>query len=168
MESVVEDLSALQNTLANATSLHPAPSSADFKLHQFFSLHRPLLLLHNPPSLFTPGPSFDSIVSQSANANTSLGQQQAKQPVSVFEDYPAEAHLDADAVAARQLGRALAMSRIGAAVSWESTLKHLGLDPSSEAERAGAQVQMDKDWEDVQILLDSTKRKRSKKMKKHK
>lgn len=146
------------------TTAHPTPSTSDYKLHQFFSLHRPLLLLNNPPSMFTPGPSFQTVLQRSEGSATS----QEKVPVSVFDDYPTEAHLDADAIAARQLGRALAMSRLGSAAAWESTLKHLGLDPAKEPERIEMQGQMDKDWEDVQILLDSTKRKRRKKMKKHK
>ncbi|TEB25916.1 hypothetical protein FA13DRAFT_1713574 [Coprinellus micaceus] len=149
--------------LAAYAAPHPTPSSSDFKLHQFFSLHRPLLLLNNPPSMFTPGPSFQAILSGPKPA-----QAQEKVPISVFDDYPTEAHLDADAIAARQLGRALAMSRLGSATAWETTLKHLGLDPAKEPERVELQGQMDKDWEDVQILLDSTKRKRRKKMKKHK
>jgi hypothetical protein len=113
--------------------------------------------------MFTPGPSFQAILSGPKPA-----QAQEKVPISVFDDYPTEAHLDADAIAARQLGRALAMSRLGSATAWETTLKHLGLDPAKEPERVELQGQMDKDWEDVQILLDSTKRKRRKKMKKHK
>ncbi|KAJ2934952.1 hypothetical protein H1R20_g2180, partial [Candolleomyces eurysporus] len=113
--------------------------------------------------MFTPGPSLDSVFGvQRAQADGHAA------PISVFEDHPADSSIDADAVAARQLGRALAMSKIGARVSWEGTLTRLGLDPSKEPERVELQEQMDKDWEDVQILLDSTKRKRRKKMKKHK
>lgn len=74
--------------------------------------------------------------------------------------------IDADAEAARQLTRALTMAKAGATVSWEDTLKHLGLDVSKEVDRVALKKQLDKDWEDV--LMDSTKRKRRKKMKKHK
>lgn len=74
--------------------------------------------------------------------------------------------VDTDAEAARQLTRALTMTKAGATVSWEETLKRLGLDVSKEAERVNLQEQFEKDWEDV--MLDSTKRKRRKKMKKHK
>jgi len=74
--------------------------------------------------------------------------------------------VDADAEAARQLTRALTLNKAGATVSWEETLKTLGLDVSKEAERVNLQQQFEKDWEDV--MLDSTKRKRRKKMKKHK
>lgn len=156
----IDELFSSQSSLHAA---HPMVSANDFKLHQFFSLHRPLLLLNNTQAMFTPGPSLDSV----------FGVKQAQPdahaaPISVFEDYPADSSIDADAVAARQLGRALAMSKIGARVSWEGTLTRLGLDPSKEPEQVVLQEQMDKDWEDVQILLDSTKRKRRKKMKKHK
>ncbi|KAF6763857.1 hypothetical protein DFP72DRAFT_1059906 [Ephemerocybe angulata] len=152
----------------NSPLQHPAVAPGDYKLHQFFSLHRPLLLLHTPPALFAPGPP--------PNIETALRTPQAfregaikqRVPVSVFDDFPEHAVLDADAIAARQLGRAMAMSRIGAAVGWEATLKRLGLDPAKEPERVEGQVRMEKELEDVQILLDSTKRKRRKKMKKHK
>lgn len=58
------------------------------------------------------------------------------------------------------------MSKAGATMSWEATLKHLGLDVSKDADRVNLQEQFDKEWNEV--LLDSTKRKRRKKMKKHK
>lgn len=74
--------------------------------------------------------------------------------------------VDADAETARLLSRALTMTKAGATVSWEETLKTLGLDVAKEAERADLQQQFEKDWEDVR--MDSTKRKRRKKMKKHK
>lgn len=58
------------------------------------------------------------------------------------------------------------MNRAGGVVDWENTLRRLGLDVEEEAERVGSKVQMEKEWQDV--LMDSTKRKRRKKMKKHK
>lgn len=58
------------------------------------------------------------------------------------------------------------MSKASATVSWEDTLKSLGLDVSKEADRITLKQQFEQDWEDV--LMDSTKRKRRKKMKKHK
>jgi len=79
---------------------------------------------------------------------------------------PEASFADADAEAARHLTRALTMTKAAATVSWEGTLKKLGVDVSKEAERVNLQQQFDKDWEDV--MLDSTKRKRRKKMKKHK
>ncbi|KAG5720568.1 hypothetical protein E4T56_gene5768, partial [Termitomyces sp. T112] len=75
-----------------------------------------------------------------------------------------EATADADAAAARQLTRAITMSHAGAAVSWEQTLRRLGLDVDKD--RIEMQEKLDKEWREV--LMDSTKRKRRKKMKKHK
>jgi len=79
---------------------------------------------------------------------------------------PLDPFIDADAEAARQLTRALTMSKAGSTLAWENTLKHLGLDVSKEADRVNLQQQFDREWEEV--LLDSTRRKRRKKMKKHK
>jgi len=73
--------------------------------------------------------------------------------------------VDADAEAARQLTRALTMARAGATVSWETTLRRLGVDVDSAANDLRA-TEWNQEWED--ILADSVKRKRRKKMKKHK
>lgn len=81
-------------------------------------------------------------------------------------DGNADPFIDADAEAARQLTRALTMSKAGATVSWEDTLKKLGLDVSKDADRVNLREQFEREWEDV--MMDSTKRKRRKKMKKHK
>jgi Mitochondrial domain of unknown function (DUF1713) len=88
--------------------------------------------------------------------------------MSIFDD-PIDAQgVDADVEAARQLARGLTLNKAGPAVAWEATLKRLGLDPSADPARVEMQGEMDREWEDVQILLDSTKRKRRSKMKKHK
>lgn len=130
----------------------------DFKTHQFFSLHRPLLLISQPTSIFRPVPPnhplFDILQSPVAPQNP-FGFDPASEP-----------SIDADAEAARQLTRALTMNKAGATVSWENTLKLLGLDVAQEADRADLQQQFDKEWHEV--MMDSTKRKRRKKMKKHK
>jgi len=133
----------------------------DFKTHQFFSLHRPLLLISNPSSIFRPVPPNHSI----------LDALDALQPLTMSQnplgfDPASELSIDADAEAARQLTRALTMNKAGATVSWEDTLKYLGLDVAQEADRVNLQQQFDKDWQEV--MMDSTKRKRRKKMKKHK
>ena len=73
---------------------------------------------------------------------------------------------DADAAAARQLSRALVMTHAGASVAWEDTLRRLGLDLEKDADRIQTRAQMNREWEEV--MMDSTKRKRRKKMKKHK
>ena len=133
-------------------------TAKDFKTHQFFSLYRPLLLISNPTSIFRPVPPnhsiFDALQPPTATQNT-LGFDPASEP-----------SIDADAEAARQLTRALTMNKAGATVSWEDTLKYLGLDVAQEADRVNLQQQFDKEWREV--MMDSTKRKRRKKMKKHK
>jgi len=130
----------------------------DFRTHQFFSLHRPLLLISHPTSIFRPVPPnhsiFDPLQLPTAQENP-LGFDPASEP-----------SVDADAEAARQLTRALTMNKAGATVSWEDTLKYLGLDVTQEADRVNLQQQFDKEWQEV--MMDSTKRKRRKKMKKHK
>ncbi|KAF8163580.1 hypothetical protein B0H34DRAFT_745591 [Crassisporium funariophilum] len=131
----------------------------DFKTHQFFSLHRPLLLISQPSSIFRPVPPNHSIFSTVQPESDATQQKFGL-------DFLPEPFVDADAEAARQLTRALTMNKAGATMSWENTLKHLGLDVSKDADRINLQQQFDKEWEEV--LLDSTKRKRRKKMKKHK
>jgi len=124
----------------------------DLQTHQFFSLHRPLLLISQPTSIFRPVPPNHSIFDALL-----VGPQNP----------PAlEPSIDADAEAARQLTRALTMNKAGATVSWENTLKLLGLDVAQGVDRVNLQQQFDKEWRDV--MMDSTKRKRRKKMKKHK
>jgi hypothetical protein len=58
------------------------------------------------------------------------------------------------------------MNRAGAAMAWEHTLRGLGLDVDLEEGRAGLKEQWAREWHDM--MMDSTKRKRKKKMKKHK
>lgn len=71
---------------------------------------------------------------------------------------------DKDATAALQLNRALIMHRAGAKVAWDNTLRELGVkvDPDPDL------IEMERwnKWEEA--MMDSTKRKRRKKMKKHK
>lgn len=147
--------------LSNNNSLMPQLyiTPKDFKTHQFFSLHRPLLLISHPTTIFRPVPPnhsiFDPLQSSTAQQQNPLGFDPASEP-----------SVDADAEAARQLTRALTMNKAGATVSWEETLKYLGLDVAQEADRVNLQQQFDKDWQEV--MMDSTKRKRRKKMKKHK
>ncbi|KAF8969714.1 hypothetical protein BDZ97DRAFT_1794796 [Flammula alnicola] len=132
----------------------------DFKMHQFFSLHRPLLLINQPASIFRPVPPDHPIFSPLQPEAEESNQQK------FGLDAPLDPFVDADAEAARQLTRALTMTKAGSTLAWEDTLKHLGLDVSKDADRINLQQQFDKEWEE--ILLDSTKRKRRKKMKKHK
>ncbi|KAI0362430.1 hypothetical protein OH77DRAFT_1416687 [Trametes cingulata] len=134
--------------------VHPHISPQDLKLHQFFSLHRPLLTLSQPPSsLFE---SHSSLFPVSPNP----GPESAK--YGNLEE-PVEASPEADADAARQLARAMVVNRIGASLAWEETLKRLGLDVTS-----GRAEEVSMAEAEFEMYMDSTKRKRRKKMKKHK
>ncbi|KAJ7724488.1 hypothetical protein DFH07DRAFT_971247 [Mycena maculata] len=141
---------------------HPVISPKDFQLHQFFSIHRPLLLLSNPPSIFsTPPPSAPLFYTPPQNYEWhSL----LPDEVVGHSDDSADSPVD-DADTARQLTRGLTMARVEATVSWESTLRRLGVDVESAANDLRA-TEWNQEWED--ILADSVKRKRRKKMKKHK
>ncbi|KAJ7063458.1 hypothetical protein C8F01DRAFT_78325 [Mycena amicta] len=136
---------------------HPIVELNDLHLHRFFSLHRPLLLLHDPASILnSPHPSIPLLAHEQYTSDSLAAEQSLVDQLRLP---------DPDAEAARQLTRALTITRAGAAVSWESALQRLGLDVGSEA--LGVQAaEWNDEWED--ILADSTKRKRRKKMKKHK
>ena len=159
--------------------LHPVVKPKDFKVVQFFSMHRPLLSLSDPPSIFSPSnntffapqsspfedPLFTSDTSDlPAPPSNILSSVFNSSTVHPFDDF-SEAFPEGDAETARQLTRALAMNKAGSMVEWEKTLRMLGLDPEMEPERIVMREQMEKEWE---VMLDSTKRKRRKKMKKHK
>ncbi|KAJ8473574.1 hypothetical protein ONZ45_g16249 [Pleurotus djamor] len=134
-----------------------------FKLHQFFSLHRPLLLLSEPSTLLQTAPTKGPLYASKAAPEDSLP---PPPPIgkygTVFDDAPVFS-TEADSETARQLMRSLTLNRAGGAVAWDETLQRLGLvtevDPHT-------MEQMKQDWNDV--MMDSTKRKRRKKMKKHK
>ncbi|KIY43547.1 hypothetical protein FISHEDRAFT_62615 [Fistulina hepatica ATCC 64428] len=147
---------------------HPTLKPEDFILHQFFSLHRPLLLLADPAAILRPaastGPLFDLPASSVDPVDSTQVKHGTLGPDGVRlspEEYQA-----ADLDTARQLTRALTMSRLGAVADWERTLAKLGHDVSLQPERIETQMQIDQEWED--IMMDSTKRKRRKKMRKHK
>ncbi|KAF7294764.1 DUF1713 domain-containing protein [Mycena indigotica] len=127
---------------------HPVVELGDLHLHQFFSLHRPLLLLNKPASIFnTPDPSTPLFARGEQMLQSSSAINMLRQP-------------EADVEIGRQLMRAITMNNASAAVSWESALQRLGLDSK------GIQAaEWSNKWE---ISADSTKRKRRKKMKKHK
>jgi len=159
------------NSLANAFAefsqshlqhQHQTISPKDFKMHQFFSLHRPLLLIGQPASIFRPVPPNHPLIG-ALPSETEMANAQKRLDGAYMDSF---IDADADAEAARQLTRALTMSKAGSTVSWEDTLKNLGLDVSKDMDRVNLQQQFEKEWEDV--MMDSTKRKRRKKMKKHK
>ncbi|KAF8136434.1 hypothetical protein EV363DRAFT_1395551 [Boletus edulis] len=131
--------------LADHAPFHPTVSSKEYKLHQFFSLHRPLLLLDQPTSTIFEAsdpstPLFTSFEDQVNN--------DSRHSIPTI-DNPPESSPDADADAARQLAHALVMNRVGDAVAWQQALS-----------------QTAQEW--VTIHADSTRRKKRKKMKKHK
>lgn len=70
---------------------------------------------------------------------------------------------EADAEAARLLARALVVHRVGSTLDWENVLAHLG-DKESMLNRRAVEDEIVRG----RILMDSTKRKRRKKMTKHK
>lgn len=134
-------------------SAHPNPNQEDLTLHRFFSLHRPFLLLNQPTSaLFTSAPG---IVEGSDIESPFIST--ASNPIATI-DNPPVATAEADADAARQLSRALVMNRVGNLVNWQETLARLGVHEVDDAVSAAMQ----------EVNMDSTKRKRRKKMKKHK
>ncbi len=138
-----------------APPVHPPVNPQDLKLHQFFSLHRPLLTVSQPISSL-----FES-TSQGFNwppASTT----EATGSFNTIDD-PPEASPEADADAARLLARAFVVSRVGASLAWEDTLRRLGLDVT---EGRAEEVRLAQ--AEYEVLMDSTKRKRRKKMKKHK
>ncbi|KIP12258.1 hypothetical protein PHLGIDRAFT_98171 [Phlebiopsis gigantea 11061_1 CR5-6] len=133
---------------------HPAVNSHDLKLHQFFSLHRPLLNIGQPgSSIFDPS-SQSFIFPPEARVETAH---------SGTIDDPPEASPESDADAARQLARALVVNRVGATMHWEDVLQKLGLD---ETARRAEEVSLAE--AEFDVYMDSTKRKRRRKMKKHK
>jgi hypothetical protein len=113
-----------------------------------------------------PAPEGASLIPATFESGEQTQQQNQQQSTSPFDDIYDGAAIDADAEAARQLTRALTMNSAGAAMAWENTLRRLGLDPDKDPERVGLQEQMDKEWNDV--LMESTKKRRRKKMNKHK
>ncbi|KAK0503500.1 hypothetical protein EDD18DRAFT_1138100 [Armillaria luteobubalina] len=147
-------------SLYEASHPHPLVESRDFKLHQFFSLHRPLLLLSDPASILQTAPRTGPL--HQTEGATAMNEAEARSPGAGSMETVA----DTDADAARQLTRALTLSQAGSAVAWENTLKRLGLDVNAQPDRIGSQQEIRKVWRD--IVMDSVKRKRRKKMKKHK
>ena len=146
---------------------HPPIDSKGFKLHQFFSLHRPLLLVSHPTSTLFDQPASLPPTNPFASLFSTTDPDTSGPPVlPATIDNPPEASPEADADAARHLARALVMNRVSGTVEWEATLRRLGIDVSLEEDRAVSKVQCDKEWKD--IMMESTKRKRRSKMKKHK
>lgn len=117
----------------------------DLMLHRFFALHRPCLLLNQPTNAL-----FES-AQPAPSSNT------PSSPSGTIDDPPV-ASPEADSDAARQLSRSLVMSKVGNLVDWEHALARLGLSDAKTLDEPAP----------VGVSMDSVKRKRRKKMKKHK
>jgi hypothetical protein len=119
---------------------HPTPSTQDFRLHQFFSLGRPLLGLNQPGASVFDAVSSTAFLAHAKSAESTLEGSEAE-----------ESSAEADAHTARQLSHAIVMNRVGSAIAFDAALARLGLDTT-----------------DLAVQMDSVKRKRRSKMKKHK
>ncbi|KIY65283.1 hypothetical protein CYLTODRAFT_424475 [Cylindrobasidium torrendii FP15055 ss-10] len=137
---------------------HPVVDSNTFKLHQFFSGHRPLLLLNDPNAILENAPAH---LAHLFNAKPVETPKKPEWPRTTMSE--SMEGLEADVDTARQVHRALILSRVGSAASWNSTLHRLGL---RQPENLGMKARLHKEYR--QIIMDSVKRKRRQKMKKHK
>lgn len=137
---------------ATMTPVHPVFNPQDLRLHQFFSLHRPLLLASQPAStIFESSPHPFAFPPKSTHASPDI-----------FAE-PPEPSAEDDADTARQLARAMVVNRISASMSWEHTLQRLGVDVFK-----GREEEVNLAEAEFQVYLDSTKRKRKNKMRTHK
>ena len=133
---------------------HPLIKPHELKLHQFFSLHRPLLTISQPTTVLfdnPPVPFSPTFLSQGRSAS-----------YADFDDPPVSSP-ESDADASRQLTRTIVLNRVASTIAWEDTLQRLGLDVSEgrAEELTAAKAEFD-------MHMDSVKRKRKRKMKKHK
>ncbi|KAI6166936.1 hypothetical protein EDD17DRAFT_1752272 [Pisolithus thermaeus] len=141
--------------------IHPSVTAKEFKLHQFFSLHRPLLLLSQPSSTL-----FDSASHSALSFSTPSDPGNIRHSSLLTIDDPPESSAEADADAARQLAHTLVVNRVGATMAWEHSVARLGLSQESFVGGLISARESAQKW--VGIYADSTRRKKRKKMKKHK
>jgi hypothetical protein len=147
---------------SDRVTIHPTVSSKEYKLHHFFSLHRPLLLLNEPTSAI-----FEAVDASTPLFTSSEDQvNNNSRPSFATIDNPPESSPDADADAARQLAHALVMNRVGGAIAWQQALSRLGLSAKYSENDMTLAREAAQEW--VTIHADSTRRKKRKKMKKHK
>lgn len=141
--------------------IHRAITAKEFTLHQFFSLHRPFLLLSQPTSTI-----FESVDPSAPLLPTHFDRAETEgASVSTIDD-PPELSQEADVDAARQLAHTLVINRIGATMAWQDTLSHLGLAQEGVISDPALIKQAAQKW--VSVYADSTRRKKRRKMKKHK
>jgi hypothetical protein len=156
-----EEISAAPVHVETFVPTHPTLTEHEYKLHRFFSLHRPLLTASQPTShIFSP-PSSSAVHPYNILATPST--HAPPPPAHVSYDDPPEATPEADADTARQLARAMVMHRVAGSIEWDATLRRLGLDIDTPRQEETKMLE-----NEFQVMLDSTKRKRRKKMKKHK
>ena len=106
--------------------MHAPLTAKESSLHNFFSDHRPLLLLSQPSlSVFESWP--DLQLSNTPSPKASRHHSLLNQLGGINLEDPPEATPDEDADTARLLNRALVVNRLGGAVSWEDTLAKLGI-----------------------------------------
>jgi len=140
---------------------HRAITAKEFTLHEFFSLHRPLLLLSQPASII-----FESIDPSAPLLPTRFDQAESESASTNTIDDPPESSQEADVDAARQLAHTLVNNRVGATMAWQDTLSRLGLAREGVIGDPVLIKQAAQKW--VSVYADSTRRKKRKKMKKHK
>ncbi|KAI0291331.1 hypothetical protein B0F90DRAFT_1777963, partial [Multifurca ochricompacta] len=137
---------------APPSPLQSPPSSPSLPIH---SLSAPAALASHPP-LSAPDLRLHRFFAQHRPLVLS-------QPASALFDASQTLTIpEADADTARLLARAQVMNTVSSSVAWEATLRRLGLNPADGREAETAEL------EGLAVQLDSTRRKRRKKMKKHK
>lgn len=141
--------------------IHPSVTAKEFKLHQFFSLHRPLLLLSQPSSTL-----FDFVDHSAPPFSAPSDPINTRHSSLLTIDDPPESSAEADADAARQLAHALVVNRVGATMAWQHSVSRLGLSQEPFVGDLTSAKESAQKW--VGIYADSTRRKKRKKMKKHK
>ena len=160
--STAPALQAVSTTTCSAAptvlASHPPLSAPDLRLHQFFSQHRPLVLSQPASALFDAS---STLVLGTHTQAPPLPSTTSTAPATL--DNPPETTPEADADTARLLARTLAMNAVNSSVSWDATLRRLGLNPAEGRDAAENAA-----LEGLAVRLDSTHRKRRKKMKKHK
>jgi len=128
---------------------HPILTARDLQIHQFFSLHRPLLTLYSPSPFLIPSTVF----------STKTSVQQAA-PWEEDSDAEEDAQSDGTALA---LWHSLINSKLKSSIDFHSVLANLGSQESRDMKQA-----VENEVLKVRISMDSTQRKRRKKMSKHK
>ncbi|KZS88415.1 hypothetical protein SISNIDRAFT_552659 [Sistotremastrum niveocremeum HHB9708] len=139
---------------------HRSLSSQSLNMHNFFSLHRPLLLVTQPMTSLFESPN-SPLLPSTSSSSSSKDQQTLMDELERRDSQ--DLSPEADAEAARLLARALVVHRVGSTLDWENVLAHLG-DKESMLNRRAVEDEIVRG----RILMDSTKRKRRKKMTKHK